>query len=80
MRRALLLFLIATPLLARVDRVDGFAQPRVAVIQRLAVHGVEHLGRDVGWPREIEGALAGTAGHGLPAGKNGGKNGRDTAV
>jgi len=40
---------------------DDLVQPRVAVIHRLAVHGIEHLGGDVRRTGRVQKALAGNA-------------------
>jgi hypothetical protein len=64
---------------AGVDRVDGFTQTRVAVIERLAVHGIEDFGRDMGRAGRVEGSVTGDADHGFWTGE-GFRRGRRTGV
>ena len=52
------------PLDAGFDRFDRFAQARVAMVQRLAMHGIEHFGGHVRGTGGVEGAVAGDADHG----------------
>ena len=49
---------------ADFDRVDRFPQAGVAVVQRLAVHGVEHFGRHVRGAGGVQEADTGDAFHG----------------